>query len=92
MNELLYKITSPFVNFEYSKKSNTFPIKKDVVECVNKMKSNNLDTYKLIVMNMNEEQKSKLARIMNETFQVEGKKRVIRKIVGARSQTESLNA
>lgn len=43
-------------------------------------------------MNMNEEQKSKLTRIMNETFQVEGKKRVIRKVLGARSQVESLDS
>jgi hypothetical protein len=55
------------------------------------MKTNNLDTYKLIVMNMNEEQKTKLTHLMKETFQVEGKKRVIRKVVGIKSQAENAN-
>jgi hypothetical protein len=61
------------------------------VDCINKMKTNNLDTYKLIVMNMNEEQKTKLTHLMKETFQVEGKKRVIRKVVGIKSQAENAN-
>jgi hypothetical protein len=56
------------------------------------MKTNNLDTYKLIVMNMNEEQKTKLTHLMKETFQVEGKKRVIRKVVGIKSQAENANS
>ena len=55
------------------------------------MKTNNLDTYKLIVMNMNEEQKTKLTHLMKETFQVEGKKRVIRKVVGIKNQAENAN-
>ncbi len=55
------------------------------------MKTNNLDTYKLIVMNMNEEQKTKLTHLMKETFQVQGKKRVIRKVVGIKSQAENAN-
>lgn len=50
------------------------------------MRSNNIDTYKLIVMNMNEEQKSKLTRIINQTVEVEGRRRVIRKVIGVRTQ------
>lgn len=34
------------------------------------MRSNNIETYKLIVMNMNEQQKAKLVRIMNQIVEV----------------------
>ena len=54
MNELLFKITSPFIDFDFSKSNKNFPIKKEVIDCISKMRSNNMDTYKLIVMNMNE--------------------------------------
>jgi hypothetical protein len=57
------------------------------------MKTNNLDTYKLLMMNMTEEKKAKLAFLVNGVVEVEGKKRVIRKILGAKDkkETELLN-
>lgn len=88
MNDLLFRITSPFIDFEYKKSNKTFPIKRQVIECINKMRSNNLETYKLIIMNMNEQQKAKLTKIVNETVEVEGKKRLIRKVIGVRSKND----
>ena len=50
------------------------------------MRNNNMDTYKLIVMNMDEDQKSKLTRIVNQTADIDGSKRVIRKVIGVRAK------
>jgi hypothetical protein len=63
-----------------------FPVKEELVECIQKMRSNNLETYKLIIMNMTEEQRAKLTFLVNEKTEVEGKTRVIRKIVGIKSK------
>jgi hypothetical protein len=43
-----------------------FPVKEELVECIQKMRSNNLETYKLIIMNMTEEQRAKLTFLVNE--------------------------
>ena len=87
MDRILTKITSPLIDqTDISIKLNNsqLPIKKEFQNCLNTMKTNNIDTYKIILLHISEEKKSKMAYLINEVAEVEGKTRLIRKIVGVK--------
>jgi hypothetical protein len=92
-DKILQKISNPFTTIRptASGKENVYltPLKDTIKSTLYEMKSSNIDTYQLIMLNLSEEMRTKLNFLLTNVELEGGKARVIRKVVGLKNSEDN---